>query len=172
MEARERRELIRKRLEEAGKPITGTALAKETGVSRQVIVGDIAILRAAGCNIYATPEGYILPHKQAAKMEVAVLACRHGRAELARELEIIIDNGGKVLDVVVEHPVYGEIKGNLMLESRYQLAEFLRRLSGSGAEPLSIITGGVHLHRVAAPSQEVLARIKSELKDIGILMNE
>lgn len=170
MDAKERRAKIKERLSMASQPITGTALAKELSVSRQVIVGDIAILRATGFLIYATPEGYMLPSPSDQAEHVAVYACRHGRAELAQELEIIIDNGGKVVDVVVEHPVYGEIRSTLMLSSRRQLSEFLHKIIDSGAEPLSIVTGGVHLHTVSAPSQEVLNQIRDELRAKGILI--
>lgn len=169
MEAKERRESIKKRLSTAGQPVTGTVLAKELGVSRQVIVGDVAILRAAGFNIYATPDGYMTAGPAVPAEQVAVFACRHGRTELGKELEIIIDNGGKVIDVVVEHPVYGEIRANLMLSSRRQLAEFLQKIADSGAEPLSIVTGGVHLHTVTAPSRDILNQIETELRAKGFL---
>lgn len=172
LDAKERRAKIKDLLSVARQPVTGTALAKELSVSRQVIVGDIAILRAAGVSIYATPEGYLIPGPSDHAEHVAVYACRHGRAELAQELEIIIDNGGKVVDVVVEHPVYGEIRSTLMLASRRQLSEFLQKITDSGAEPLSIVTGGVHLHTVSASSQDVLNRIRDELKVKGILIGD
>lgn len=169
MDARERRNRLVDKLQKTGTPVTGTALAQELGVSRQVIVGDIAILRAAGMEIYATPQGYLLPAARTPAAKTAKIACHHGWDKLADELAIIIDNGGKVLDVIVEHPVYGELKANLMLASRRDLAEFLRSLKNSGAEPLSAITGGVHLHTVEVPSPEVLARIERELERENIL---
>ncbi|MDT8902409.1 transcription repressor NadR [Anaeroselena agilis] len=169
MDARERRNRLIDKLHKTGEPVTGTALAQELGVSRQVIVGDIAILRAAGAEIYATPQGYLLPAAKPPAAATAKIACQHGWDKLADELAIIIDNGGKVLDVIVEHPVYGELKANLMLASRHDLTDFLRSLKNSGAEPLSAITGGVHLHTVEAPSPEVLARIERELERENIL---
>lgn len=169
MDARERRNRLVDKLQKTGTPVTGTALAQELGVSRQVIVGDIAILRAAGVEIYATPQGYLLPAARPTAAQTAKIACHHGWDKLADELAIIIDNGGKVLDVIVEHPVYGELKANLMLASRRDLAEFLHSLKNSGAEPLSAITGGVHLHTVEVPSPEVLARIERELERENIL---
>ena len=172
MEAKERREKIINTLKDAGQPVTGTALAKELGVSRQVIVGDIAILRAAGADIYATPQGYIV-FTSAAPMAVKTkLACRHDRGRMEEELAVIIDNGGRVLDVSVEHPVYGEIRANLMLASRRDLSEFLEKSAISGAAPLSVVTGGVHLHTVEAPSTEIIDKIRYELKAIGILLDE
>ncbi len=171
MDSKNRRMSLLDMLKTAGVPVTGTALARELGVSRQVIVGDIAILRAGGANIYATPQGYILPDAmQHPAAIVATLACRHGWDKLFNELAIIIDNGGKVLDVVVEHPVYGEMRANLMLSSRRELSEFLRKLTDSGAEPLSIVTGGVHLHTIQVPSEEVLQKIQQQLKEEEILM--
>jgi transcriptional regulator of NAD metabolism len=137
-------------------------------VSRQIIVSDIAILRAAGHDVYATPQGYVMPVKQ--QGITATLACKHSREELADELNIIVDNGGKVLDVVVEHPLYGEIKANLMLASRREVDEFMARLNDSGAEPLSIVTGGVHLHTIEISDPKALERMKSELKRRGLLI--
>lgn len=170
MDAKERRMKIFDKLKNTQEPITGTALAKGLGVSRQIIVGDIAILRARGIEIYATPQGYIMPVNEANKI-TATLACRHSRDELANELQIIVDNGGKVLDVVVGHPLYGEIRANLMLSSRREVAEFLDKLKESGAEPLSIVTGGVHLHTVEVNDRASLSKIEAELKANGILMN-
>lgn len=170
VDAKNRRNVLLTNLKKSDVPLTGTALARELGVSRQVIVGDIAILRAAGINIYATPQGYTLPQPCLQGTVVVTLACRHGRDRLAEELTIMIDNGAKVLDVIVEHPIYGELKANLMLASRRELADFLHKLD-QGAEPLSAITGGVHLHTVEVPSQEVLAKIEAELRAQGILID-
>ncbi|VBB07407.1 Hypothetical protein LUCI_2653 [Lucifera butyrica] len=170
MNAKERRAMLVERLQGAGLPVTGGALAQELGVSRQIVVGDIAILRAAGLDIYATPQGYILPEPKKQLNVVAKLPCKHGMDRMEQELTIIIDNGGKILDVIVEHALYGELKGNLMLASRRDLADFMQRLQDSGAEPLSSITGGVHLHTVEVPSQDVLLHIKRELQKQGILL--
>ncbi|MDF2500070.1 MAG: hypothetical protein K0Q77_784 [Anaerosporomusa subterranea] len=169
MDAKERRNQLVDKLKKTGTPATGSALAQELGVSRQVIVGDIAILRAAGVEIYATPQGYLLPTAKSQSVKTAKIACHHGWDKLTDELEIIVDNGGKVLDVIVEHPIYGELKANLMLASRRDIAEFLHNLKNSGAEPLSAITGGVHLHTIEVPSQKVLTRIEKELQEQNIL---
>lgn len=169
MEAKERRDKIASLLQQNQRPITGTALAKQLGVSRQVIVGDIAILRAAGIDIYATPQGYVILQAAISSAVSVKFACRHGVQDIKTELAVIIDNGGHVLDVSVEHPVYGEIKANLMLASRRDLTDFLRKLKESEAAPLSLVTGGVHLHTVEAPSTEIIQKIAEELKALGIL---
>ncbi|BBB90027.1 putative transcription repressor NiaR [Methylomusa anaerophila] len=169
MDTKERREQLLQLLKQSQVPLTGTALANKLGVSRQVIVGDIAILRAAGVNVYATPLGYVIPVLQSTAVTTH-FACRHGRDRMGEELAIIIDNGGKVLNVIVDHPVYGEIKASLMLSSRRELADFLRDSANSGAEPLSVITGGVHLHMVEASSEVILQKIEQELRTAGILV--
>ena len=110
MNTEERREKILERLQQAEKPLTGTALSKEFAVSRQIIVGDISILRALGTHVYATPRGYIIPAESREKQGViATLACRHSLSDMLKELCIIVDNGGFVRDVIVEHPLYGEM---------------------------------------------------------------
>lgn len=171
MDAKERRVKLLEKLQAAEEPLTGTWLAKEFSVSRQVIVGDFAILRAAGTAVYATPQGYVLPTVESPKTMRVKLPCKHERENLAEELAIIIDNGGKVLDVIVEHPLYGELTANLMLASRRDLTEFLRKLDVSHAEQLASITGGVHVHTVEVPDDETLSRIKDELRIKGILLN-
>ena len=82
---------------------------------------------------------------------------------------MIVDNGGKIRDVIVEHPVYCELRGTLMLCSRREIEEFMDKLRNSGAAPLSSVTGGVHLHTIEVPSLAVLQRIEAELDNRGIL---
>ncbi|MGI6093372.1 MAG: transcription repressor NadR [Veillonellaceae bacterium] len=170
MDTKERRTAILNILMGAAKPVTGTVLAKKLGVSRQIIVGDIALLRASGIDVYATPQGYVVPAKGEDRKIRATLACHHTREGTGDELNIIVDNGGKVLDVVVEHPLYGEIRANLMLSSRREVDEFLKKLALSGAEPLSIVTGGVHLHTVEISDRQALEKIEEQLKANGILL--
>lgn len=170
MDAKERRIKLLEKLSRADGPLTGTWLAQEFKVSRQVIVGDFAILRAGGTAIYATPQGYVLPMMEDKKNMRVTLACKHERENLEQELAIIIDNGGKVLDVIVEHPLYGELTANLMLASRRELTEFLRKITMSKAEQLASITGGVHLHTIEVADEDMLIRIQEELKVAGILM--
>lgn len=172
VDGKERRKQLAELLRQAKTPLAGGALAKQLKVSRQVIVGDIAILRAGGLEIYATPQGYVVPGLPELPVITAQLACRHGRDDMAEELAIIIDNGGKVLDVIVEHGVYGEIKANLMLASRRELAAFLTSIQDSSAEPLSAVTGGVHLHTVEVPSAAVLQEIQNQLKERGFLVEQ
>ena len=104
MDAAARRAAILSRLEQTDHPVSAAALAREFAVSRQIIVGDVALLRAGGADIAATPRGYVLPRDSAALLRT--VACVHDREGMARELEIMVDHGCQVVDVVVEHPIY------------------------------------------------------------------
>ena len=173
MNTEERREKLLERLEHTNTPLTGTALAKELAVSRQIIVGDISIIRAMGTNIYATPRGYIIPSGQKKKdVVMATITCRHDAESVRQELEIIVDNGGFVRDVIVEHPLYGEIRGDLMLASRRDVANFVEHMRECSANPLLVVTGGVHLHTIEVPDQTALQQIEKDLRRAGILVEE
>ncbi|UMZ74842.1 transcription repressor NadR [Natranaerofaba carboxydovora] len=168
--AQNRREKILEHL--SGKtPITGSKLGDMLGVSRQVIVQDIAILRAGGHEIISTPQGYLLKSDEEKTKELKfTIASKHDREGIRDELTTIVDLGGKVIDVIVEHPIYGEISGYLMIGSRRDVEEFLSNLSKSKAEPLSYLTGGVHLHTIEVSKEEIAEEIKNALKNKGFLI--
>ncbi|MDN5344245.1 MAG: uncharacterized protein PWQ18_356 [Clostridia bacterium] len=168
MKASERRQRILQLLDN-NLPHKGTELARTLGVSRQVIVQDVAVLRATGVNILATPQGYLLPGPD--NLCRRTFACQHDLAGLEQELQIMVDYGGKVIDVVVEHPLYGEIRGYLMISSRYDVQKFVTGLMKSGARPLYVLTGnGVHLHTVEARGEEILDTIAANLARAGFLL--
>lgn len=171
MEAALRREKMKQKIMSTPQPITGSELAKVFDVSRQVIVQDVAILRAAGAPILATAQGYMMPGIPLHKSIDRIFACKHITMETLRdELTTIVDLGGRVIDVVVEHPVYGEFRSLLMLSSLSSVRGFIERLEKQGAEPLSSLTGGVHLHTVEADCSVVLDQIEKALLGKGILM--
>lgn len=172
MNTEKRREILMKRLREAKQPLTGTKLARELGVSRQIIVGDISILRAEGTQIFATPRGYIMPQEAGDKSIKATIVCRHDAAAMEKELQAVVDNGGSVLDVIVEHPVYGAIRGDLFVESRRDVRRFLTKMQKCQANPLLVVTGGIHMHTIRVPDEDALAAIRSDLKRLGILVHE
>ena len=169
MTAEQRRQAIARRLEGAEGPVPAAALAGELGVSRQIVVGDVALLRASGAQIYATPRGYVSGARQRGTA-AAVLACCHAAQDMGRELYAIVDNGGEVVDVIVEHPVYGQLTGQLNLRSRYDVDEFLKK--AQGASPLSELTGGIHLHTIRCPDGAALARVTAVLDREGFLLHE
>lgn len=170
MNAEERRQQILKTLKQQTAPITGTKLSHKFKVSRQVIVGDITILRASGNDIYATPRGYIIPQEEKSNSLLATIYCRHDDKDLIKELEIIVDNGGKVHDVIVEHPVYGEIRVNLFISNRRDINQFLKKLHKTQAPPLMIMGNGAHYHTIEVPDEETLKIIRDELRKAHILV--
>jgi len=152
-----------------GAPIRGGELASRFHVSRQCVVQDVAILRASGEEILATPRGYRLPAR-AERAHRAILACSHTPERTEEELQILVDHGVKVVDVIVEHAVYGELRGALMLESRADVQDFLDQVSASHASLLSSLTGGIHLHTVEASKPEMISRAKARLRARGFLL--
>lgn len=168
MNSAERRQKIADILHQENEPVSATSLAGRFSVSRQVIVGDIALLRAAGIDIQATPRGYVIMRRDLSG-HVGTIACRHDRNGLRQELYTIIDNGGSVLDVIVEHPIYGQLAGQLHLFSRHDIDDFLHRLDTIQARPLSQVTDGVHLHTIRCADQAAFDRIVAALERIGVL---
>ena len=170
MEAASRRQAILDRLRTADRPVSASALAAGLNVSRQIIVGDIALLRAGGAEISATPRGYVLP--RATDGITRTIAFRHALAQTGQELDILVDNGCTVLDVIVEHPVYGQLTGQLQISSRYDVEQFLARIRDSDAAPLSMLTGGLHLHTLCCPNEDAYTRACAALKAAGLLLGD
>lgn len=171
MESKERRKLIEEILKSSNTPQKGHIISEKLGVTRQIIVKDIAILRAEGKNIIATPEGYIMPNYEKNHIK-KVIAVSHTANDIKDELMCIVKFGGTVEDVIVEHALYGEIRGMLMIKSYYDIQNFIKRLDEYKAEPLLILTGGVHLHTVVCEGDECMRNILNELKRKGYLINE
>lgn len=168
MNAAQRRGRILDELKVAEGPLSATALAQKLSVSRQIIVGDVALLRAAGEGITATPRGYVLDAPRAGI--VATVACAHSGADMERELTLMVDQGCTVENVIVEHPVYGQLTGPLELSSRYDVWSFIRRVRECEAQPLSALTDGVHLHRLRCPDEGALERVRAALDEAGFLV--
>lgn len=168
MDAEARRERIRQTLSQASAPVSAASLARALGVSRQVIVGDVALLRAAGLRVSATPRGYLLGIEERGLLRT--VACRHAAGEMEAELTAMVDNGCTVIDVIVEHPVYGQLTGALRLSSRYDVGQFVARCGASSAPPLSLLTEGIHLHTLSCPDEGAYRRVCEALRKLGILM--
>ena len=168
MHADERRQAILTFLQTASQPVSASFLAGRFSVSRQIVVGDIALLRASGAKISATPRGYvILP---AASGLMRQIACRHDAAGMGAELNAIVDHGCVVVDVVVDHPIYGQLTGPLQLSTRYDVGQFLERCIQSDAKPLSDLTGGIHLHTLSCPNEGAYERTREALRQLGVLL--
>lgn len=171
MDAAERRQEIIEYLKQNSQPVSASAIAARFSVSRQIIVGDIALLRAGNVRISATPRGYILTsHSGEENGLTRTIACKHSIGNLAQELYTIVDNGCGLLDVIVEHSVYGQISGQLQIFSRYDADCFMEKLKQKNAMPLSDLTGGIHLHTLSCPSDTAYERVLFELKRKEILL--
>ncbi|MGI5852913.1 MAG: 3H domain-containing protein [Bacillota bacterium] len=151
-------------------PITGSELAAQMKVTRQVVVQDIALLRESGLPIVATPAGYIWLEKASPSLPMRVFSCQHTTlAEAREELMIMVNAGGIVRDIIVDHAVYGEIVGSLLLRTPEDVEALIERLGQPGVQMLSSTTCGSHMHTVEAPSELILDQIEQELKKAGLL---
>lgn len=168
LDGEERRKEILKEIQGSEVPVSGSYLSKKFQVSRQVIVQDVALLRAKGYDILATARGYIL-NEEINKMVQRVIAVKHSSDETENELNIIIDNGGRVRNVIIIHPVYGEIVANLMLKTRREIKQFVDKIKETNANTLLSLTNGEHMHTIEAATEEELDIIESELSNSGYL---
>lgn len=148
-------------------PLSGTELAKQFKVSRQVIVQDVALLRVAGHDIVSTNRGYLLQMPQAHQRIFKIF---HGESEIVDELYTIVDIGGKVIDVFVNHKVYGQIRADMKIHSRRDVTAFMEEIRSGKSSPLMNTTSGYHYHTVEAESREVLDLVESALKEKGYLV--
>ncbi|MBQ6400989.1 MAG: transcription repressor NadR [Firmicutes bacterium] len=164
----QRQQDILNTLKQTDRPISASALAGRFDVSRQIIVSDVALLRAAGEEIVATSRGYLPGGQTAAFPWTGTLVCRHSADQLKDELYAIVDLGGTVIDVSIDHPIYGELSGRLDLSSRFDVDEFLSRVSQEGALPISSLTSGLHLHRIGCKDRDVFERIRARLVELDI----
>lgn len=171
MDGNERRLKLYELLNKEDKPISGTELAKRFGVSRQVIVQDVALMRAEQMEILSTNKGYVLRRKpfKEAESVVRVFRASHRTEDTLSELFTIVDYGGRLLDVSIEHEVYGEIHVDLIINNRLDAEEFMEALQTSKDQPLKALTNGCHYHTVAADSIKNLDRIEEELRKKGFL---
>ena len=166
MTAESRRTAVLSAISSANGPISATTLAKECGVSRQIIVGDVALLRAAGAKIAATPRGYVLQQEHSGILRQ--VAARHSEKDMETELNIMVDQGCTVLDVLVDHPIYGQLVGQLQLSSRHDVHQFVQR--AAQAQPLSLLTEGIHLHTLSCPDEDAFRRVCDALQAAGLLL--
>ena len=170
MNGEARRERIKQMLLDARQPLTGTALANALHVSRQVIVQDIALMRAEHLPILSTNKGYLLgPDTVRASQPKRVFFVRHTTDRVLEEFMAVIDLGGRILDVSVEHELYGPILADLLIENAQDAADFVERLHSCRDNPLKVLTDDCHFHTVTAPSEKLLDLIEQELRSRGFV---
>lgn len=171
MEGTERREQLVKLLMESKTAISGSQLSKLLGVSRQVIVQDIALLRASKIEIVSTTKGYVIS-KEKHNTVRRTFYVKHDNSQIEDELCTVVDHGGKILDVQVAHPIYGAITTGLVIENRVDVYDFVKQVDLKKTTPLKELTNGKHAHTIEASSEEILTRIENALKEKNYLIQE
>ncbi len=162
----QRRKKILEMMSQTRTPLSGTALGKATGVSRQVVVQDIALLRTEGHPIFATARGYLLDRPS--KITRLVKTC-HTNEQTEQELYAIVDLGGCVEDVVVNHRAYGKISATISIKSRRDVQAFIQQIQSGKSTLLMNITSGYHFHHISADREEILDEIEEKLRSMGFL---
>lgn len=168
MDGNQRRKQIIEILKNTTEPISGTTLAKQFHVSRQVIVQDIALLKANHFDILSTNKGYLLfvPQK---KWVERVYYVNHDNDQIEDELNTIVDLGGRVLNVMVDHEIYGKVTAPLIINNRKDVLDFIKKIEMTSAIPLKHLGNGNHYHTIEADKEETLDLIESELLKKGYL---
>jgi len=173
MDSSLRREQILDTISSSGDvPVSASIIAADLGVSRQVIVGDVALLRAQGHDIIATARGYTVPRPTGTGHFVAKIACCHNSSEMCAELYAMVDLGVTVINVIIEHELYGEITGQLNLKNRDDVDQFVAQYESSNTKLLSELSKGVHLHTVACHDKAHFDKLCQALKSKGYLLAE
>lgn len=166
MNGQERREQIINILNTSEKPVPGVELAKQLEVSRQVIVQDMALLRANGVEIISTNRGYVLVEE---KRPSRVFKVIHTSEQAEEELNLYVDFGAKVEDVFVYHKVHGVIKVDMNIKSRMDVQKYVHDISTGKSTQLMKLTSNYHYHTITADSEEILDMIQEELQKRGFL---
>ena len=154
-------------LRKVSEPIAAKELAAQFQVSRQVIVQDMAVIRASIPEIISTNRGYIIQKDEVCCREFKV---QHSEDRVEEELNIFVDYGGVVRNVSISHRAYGRITAEMDIRSRQDVCEFVQRLGNSKSTLLGNATSGYHYHLVEAASEDRLDLIEQHLKDAGLLV--
>ena len=172
MDGNLRRTKVLAMIKKSDSALSASFLAKELSVSRQVIVGDVALLRAEGQEIIATARGYIFQNVAKTNQYTRKIACQHTPEQTIDELYLLVDSGVCVEDVVIEHEVYGELTGYLGIESRADVDLFIKKLETSKSRLLSELTEGIHLHTLKCRNKEHFDEIKDAMEKARYLVSE
>ena len=164
MKLSKRQNEIIKFLQESNDPISGEVLGEKFGVSRQVIVKDIGMLKAFGVEIVSTNKGYKIDTSHGL---TKIIESSHDDSAIKDELNTIVDNGGVVIDIFINHPVYGVIRKDLNIKSRNGVNNFVKNMDIS--TPLKNLTANVHYHTISAKDEESLKKIEKALGEKGYL---
>ena len=166
MKTAERRNAIANFLLAEDKAVSGGELSEKFGVSRQIIVQDITVLKGLGYDILSTHNGYII---QKSPLKERVLKLHHTTEQTEDELSLIVRLGGTVVDVFVWHKVYGKMEAKLNIFSDLHVKQFIEGVRTGKSTELMNITGGYHYHTIRAESEEVLDQIEKVLEERGYI---
>lgn len=166
MNGEERRKQLIRILAASQTPVSGGALSRQLHVSRQVIVQDVALLRANGAEIFSASRGYVLQTKSEAKRVFKVF---HSDEEVEDELTMIVDLGGRIQDVFVYHKAYGVIRADMNIRSRRDIKIFMDTIASGKSSLLKNVTAGYHYHTVYAENEQTLDVIQESLREKGLL---
>lgn len=166
MSGEERRKQMLAMLQKAEQPVSGTALAKAFAVSRQVVVQDIALLRAQDQEIISTCRGYMM--RKSSLCQRIFKVC-HSDEQIEEELNLFVDFGGRVEDEFVYHKIYDVIRVKMEIKSRRDVKEYMKQLKSGISKSLKDVTSGYHYHTVTADSEQILDQIQEELQRRGFL---
>ena len=161
MHGEKRREKLLQLIKTASHPISGTTLSEHLGVSRQIVVQDIALIRAQGYPILSTNRGYQM---ESSPRYTRVFKVYHTDDQIEQELNSIVDLGATVEDVFVNHKIYGKIHADM------HISLFLEGIRSGKSAPLKNITSGYHYHTVSAESEEILSLVEEALQKEGFLI--
>lgn len=169
----ERRAWILQQLKDSPTPLTGSELALLANVSRQVIVGDITILKAKNEPIIATSQGYMyFKQNTVSPVFERTIACRHLPEETESELNLLVDHGVTVKDVRIDHPVYGDLIASIMVSNRAEVKQFMDKVRSTQAGYLSELTDGYHLHTLSSTNEAALVRAEAALQEAGYMVEQ
>lgn len=165
----ERREVILEWLKTSSDPITGNELALRANVSRQVIVGDVTILKAKNEPIIATSQGYLYMNQPITRSK-RIVACSHPPDKAAEEMLLLVNLGITIGDVIIEHSVYGDLTASIMVSTPQEVHQFVDKINSTKSAYLSELTNGIHLHTIYASSEDALDKAEEALRSHGFLI--
>lgn len=166
----ERRTKLLSILKLSDTPVTGSELSRVANVSRQVIVGDITLLKAKKEPIIATSQGYLYLQKESPQNAERIIACKHTPERASEEMNLLVDTGCTIKDVKIEHPVYGDLTASIMVSNRNEVKHFLEKIAHTNSAFLSVLTDGIHLHTITANTEKQLDEAEAALKDADFLV--
>ncbi|MCH3973130.1 MAG: transcription repressor NadR [Oscillospiraceae bacterium] len=166
MNGGERRQKIAELLQNSAVPLSGQALSRQLSVSRQVIVQDIALMRAQNIAVYSTNKGYVIRKKEECSR---ILKVFHDEKDVEKELDAVVDLGGWVKDVFVYHKAYGVVRADINIHSRRDVKGFVEKIKSGKSSLLMNVTSGYHYHTIVAEDEQTLDLIQEKLQELGFL---